>query len=225
MRNMKRKKLAIGAAALLCSPLAFSANIIDSIYGAGAGSFEIPGHTGPLFVTVDTSSSDLTGWTVNTTSIDWAKATVWNPSDGNYSIDLNGTPGGPGGIQTVIPTTTGTTYRVTFDIAAFTAPGNTTNPKTFETSAAGVTTQFSLTTADNYGLPFNLPLNVTWTSRSFEFVAVDIMSTVSFVSTVATDGAGVLLDNVSIEAVPEPGSTAIAAIGVTLAALRRRRRK
>jgi choice-of-anchor C domain-containing protein len=204
---MKRTNLAIAAAVLLSSPLAFSANIIDAFYGVGAGSFEIPGHTGPLFVTVNTSSSDLTGWTVNTTSVDWAKSTVWNPSEGNYSIDLNGTPGGPGGLQTVIPTTAGTTYKVTFDIAAYTAPGSTTNPKTFETTAAGVTTQFSLSTSDNYGLPFNLPLNVTWTSRSFEFVAVDVMSTVSFVSTVASEPAGVLLDNVAIVAVPEPGST------------------
>jgi len=222
MHNKKRMKLAIGAAALICSPLAFSANIIDSIYGVGAGSFEIPGHDGPLFKTVENSSTEIIGWTVNTTNIDWAKAAVWNPSQGDYSIDLNGTPGGPGGIQTVIPTTVGTTYRVTFDIGAFIASGNTTNPKTFETSAAGVTTQFSLSTTDTF---VTLPLSVTWTSRTFDFVAIATSSTVSFVSTVATESAGILLDNVSVVAIPEPGSMTIAALWLTLASLRRRRSK
>lgn len=220
---MKRKNFLFAVSTFLSTPCAFSANIIDIQYGAGAGSFELPGHTGPLFVTLETNSSDISGWTVNTTNIDWAKATAWNPSDGNYSIDLNGSPGGPGGVQTIVPTTVGTTYRVTFDIAAFTAPGSTTNPKTFETTAAGVTTQFSLTTTDNYSLPFDLPLTVTWSTRSFDFVANSSSSTVSFVSTVPTESAGILLDNVSIEAVPEPGSTAIAGIGVAVLVLRRRR--
>jgi choice-of-anchor C domain-containing protein len=220
---MNLKKILVIVPAVLCSPAVFAANILDSIYGIGAGSFEIPGYTGPLYLTLANGSNYIRGWTVNTTNIDLVDYQVWTPSDGQNSIDMNGTPGGPGGIQTVITTTIGATYRVTFDIAGFTSPDNLTNPKTMETTAAGVTTQFSLTTTDSFSQPFSLPLAVTWHTRTFDFVATSSSSIVSFVSTVSTDGSGMLLDNVSIEAVPEPSTMAIIGLGATVFALRRRR--
>jgi choice-of-anchor C domain-containing protein len=220
---MNLKKILVIFPAILCSPAVFAANILDSIYGIGAGSFEIPGYTGPLYLTLANGSNYIRGWTVNTSNIDLVDYQVWTPSNGQNSIDMNGTPGGPGGIETMITTTIGATYRVTFDIAGFTSPDNLTNPKTMETTAAGVTTQFSLTTTDSFSQPFALPLAVTWHTRTFDFVATSSSSIVSFVSTVSTDGSGMLLDNVSIEAVPEPSTMAIIGLGTAGFALRRRR--
>lgn len=210
-------------------PLAFStpaspaANIIDATYGVGAGSFEIPGYIGPLFLTLNNGSNYITGWTVNYSNIDLVPNTIWNPSLGANSIDMNGTPGGPGGIQTVIPTTVGTTYRVAFDIAAFTATDNMTNPKTMDVTADGVTSSFSLSTTTHYDVPLTLPLAVNWQSRTLEFIASTTSTTISFTSTTATDGSAMLLDNVVVQAVPEPAASLLMLGGGALLTLRRRR--
>ncbi|MEO5713742.1 MAG: choice-of-anchor C family protein [Luteolibacter sp.] len=220
---MKPAKLLLITSVMLAAPSARAANIIDSIYGVGAGSFELPGFTGPTFATYASGSTAITGWTVNTVNIDWVKNSVWNASNGSYSLDMNGTPGGPGGIQTVITTTIGSTYRVSFDIAGYLTAGSNTNPKVMKTVAAGITTIHYLTATQSYTQPFALPLAVTWSTRTFDFVATSTSSTVSFVSLVAGDGSAMLLDNVSIEAVPEPGATALVGAGAFCLILRRRR--
>lgn len=213
---------------LIGAPAGFAANIIDSIHGVGAGSFETPGHSDPLYVTFGPGATDITGWIVDPTTIDWVKDSVWNASDGNYSIDLNGSPSGIGGIHTVIPTTAGASYRVTFDIAAFNAPGSATDPKTMEVTAAGTTTEFSLAASHSYSVPFSLPLTVTWQQRTLEFIATSSSSTLGFASTVAGDGSAMLLDNVAVEQVvvaPEPTVPLLAAIGALASCgLRRRSR-
>lgn len=210
--------------AMLWTPVALAANLIDSIYGLGAGSFELSGHSDPRFITLEDGSTLIPGWTVNTVNIDWVKQSVWNPSSGGYSIDMNGTPGGPGGIQTVVPTTIGTTYRVTFDIAGYNDETSSTNPKSIETTAGGDTLQFTLFSNDNYVHPLSLPLTVTWSSRSFDFVAISSSSVVSFRSLVPSDPSAMILDNVSIEAVPEPSAAVLVGITACSLVFRRRRR-
>jgi len=220
---MKIAKLLFVTFVMLVPPSVRAANIIDSIYGIGAGSFEVPGFSGPTFVTYAAGSTAITGWTVNTLNIDWVKNSVWNASNGSYSIDMNGTPGGPGGLETVIPTTIGSTYRVTFDIAGYLTAGSNTNPKVMKSVAGGITTIYNLTATQSYNQPFSLPLAVNWSTRSFDFVATSMSSKVSFVSLVANDGSAMLLDNVSIEAVPEPGAAALLGAGAFCLILRRRR--
>ncbi|MEO5716293.1 MAG: DUF642 domain-containing protein [Luteolibacter sp.] len=219
---------------VICLPAARAANIIDTIYGIGAGSFELPGHNGPTFLTYQEGSMAINGWTVNTVNIDWVKDSVWNASDGHYSLDMNGTnlpngtPSSPGGIQTVIPTTLGSTYRVTFDISGFVSAGNTSNPKTMDVTAGGVINSFSLSFIDPgpsvYTGALVTPLSLSWSTRTFEFTATGSSSIVSFLSTVSNgDGSAMLLDNVVIEAVPEPSSLVLLA-GAALGFTMRRRR-
>ena len=220
---MNLRKLFFALPLAFSTPAAPAANIIDATYGVGAGSFEIPGYIGPLFLTLNSGSNYITGWTVNYSNIDLVPNTIWNPALGANSIDMNGTPGGPGGIQTVIPTTVGTTYRVTFDIAAFTATDNMTNPKTMDVTADGVTSSFSLSTTTHYDIPLTLPLSVNWQSRTLEFIASTTSTTISFKSTTATDGSAMLLDNVVVQAVPEPAASLLMLGGGALLTLRRRR--
>ncbi|MCB1129870.1 MAG: DUF642 domain-containing protein [Verrucomicrobiae bacterium] len=213
--------LSLGAVGLASS--ARAANIIDSIYGVGAGSFELPGHGAAQYETLASGDTDISGWIVDPTTIDWVKDSVWNASDGSYSIDLNGSPSGIGGIHTVIPTTAGTTYRVTFDIAAFNAPGSATDPKTMDVNAGGTSTSFSLAASHSYSVPFSLPLVVTWHSHFVEFTATGSSATIGFLSTVPGDGSAMLLDNVSVEAVPETSGALLAALGLLVPLMVRRR--
>lgn len=213
----------LAACGMFSGSTGFAANIIDSIYGIGAGSFELPGHAHAQYVTLSSGSTAMTGWTVDPTTIDWVKVSVWNASQGDYSLDLNGSPSGIGGVSTIIPTTEGTTYRITFDIAAYTAPGSGTNPKTMEVSASGTTTSFSLTTTHHYTTPFALPLTVTWEERTMEFVATGPSTTISFKSTVPADQSAMLLDNVAVVAVPEPSAALVAALGLLAPLVIRRR--
>lgn len=216
---------------LLCASAASGASVIDSIYGNGAGSFEIPDPNIAYYENYGTGSTDLTGWTVGSGSVDWVRNTVWNASHGNYSIDMNGTvpPGDPpsvGSIFTMFSTTIGASYRVTFDIAGFLTDGNMANPKGIDVNAAGVTTHFSLTTTDLFPPPLNLPLTVTWSTRVFEFTATQATTTLTFTSTITSDHSGMLLDNVAVEAVqpvPEPSAAALVLFAACGYAGRRRR--
>lgn len=76
---------------MFCLPLADAANIIDSIYDIGAGSFENPDPNLTNFATLEQGSTDITAWTVGQGSIDWVRSNIWTAADGSYSLDMNGT--------------------------------------------------------------------------------------------------------------------------------------
>ena len=226
---MKIRLFVISTLSLCLCSTAFSANLIDLQYGAGAGSFELPGHSNSQYVTLPGGSAVIMGWTVGGASIDWVKTSVWVSSQGTYSLDMNGTapiptdPPQVGSISTNINTTVGYTYRVTFDISGYNSYGNTTNPKQMSVSAGLVLQTFSLTSNYNGS---TLPLALTWETRSFDFVAQPgSSSTINFQSLITNNTSGMLLDNVRVElvAVPEPTSVALGLGALGLAAFRRRR--
>ena len=82
-------------------------------------------------------------WVVVSGNIDWLLNSVWVPSDGIRSIDLNGS--GPGAINQTFDTVPGTEYTVLFDMA-----GNTHSIRiyTMKVSAAGQSREY---TFDNFG--------------------------------------------------------------------------
>jgi choice-of-anchor C domain-containing protein len=226
---MKFRLFVFSALTLGFCSAAFSANLIDLQYGAGAGSFELPGHNNSQYVTLPGGSAVIMGWTVGGASIDWVKTSVWVSSQGTYSLDMNGTAPVPtdppqiGSISTNINTTASYTYRVTFDISGYNSYGNTTNPKQMSVSAGLVLQTFSLTSTYNDS---TLPLALTWETRSFDFVAqAGTSSAINFQSLITNNTSGMLLDNVRVElvAVPEASSAALGLCAVGLAAFRRRR--
>lgn len=234
---MQLKSLSIIAGPLLCAFPAQGANIIDSIYGTGAGSFEIPNPNLPTYVDLPTGSTDITGWTVGSGSVDWVRNTVWSASHGEYSIDMNGTapsgdPPSVGSIGTLISTTIGTTYSISFDITGYLGFNNPTNPKELELSVKAVdllnvateisntTHQFTATNNSN-----STPLLLDWVTRTVNFVATQSQTSLTFTSKTTNNHSGMLLDNVRIETiqlVPEPSAAALGSIAAFIL-LRRRR--
>jgi hypothetical protein len=99
-------------------PSAASANIIDTTYGAGAGSFELGGQSGAAFDSLATGSTVITGWTVGGPGdgVDWLSQPSFNASAGNLSADLQSSFASS--ISTVISTVIGQTYQLTFDATA-----------------------------------------------------------------------------------------------------------
>lgn len=233
-----KHSLSLTVVGLLCSaPFASAANIIDSIYGIGAGSFEIPDPGIDDYDTFTAGSTAMAGWTVGQASIDWVHQSIWTSSDGKYSLDMNGTdftgPDAPevGSVYTVIPTTAGSTYLISFDVSGYLNFGNPTNPKEMDVSVEAVNISNMLTEIHREQVQFTatnnsstLPLVLDWSTRSFTFVATEANTRISFISKVTNNRSGMILDNVSVELVPEPGSTALlGAAGLLLLSRRSRR--
>ncbi len=120
----------------LAAPFAFAAilaaGIADPVDTAHAvsvvnGSFELGTDPGGSFLTVNAGESSITGWTVDSGSVDYIGG-YWAASDGLRSIDMNGLTTGSIS-QTITGLTIGQQYRVSFDLA-----GNTDFGPTVKTS-------------------------------------------------------------------------------------------
>lgn len=183
------------------------------------GSFEIGPNpnVGPGFITLGTGNSSITGWTVTGGSIDYI-GSYWMAQDGSRSIDLAGTSLGTL-TQTLTDTIVGQRYAVDFWVSKNPDGGAATRTGTF--SAGGQTFNFS------YAVP-NSRTNMNWQLETFEFIASSTMTDLSFAADASAGCCfGPALDNVSIDAVPEPATWAMMIGGFALVggALRSARRR
>ena len=198
------KTLLTGAVLAALSPFTMAASFTN-------GGFESSTFSGS-FATYWAGSLDLTGWTIEEGSVDLIN-NYWQPSSGDYSLDLSGN--GDGVISQAFDTVVGTTYTVSFDMA-----GNPDDSDKVKTVQVGLSQQ-PLYTFNTTG---RTRTDMGWVTQSFTFTAVATSSTLHFAS-VQDSAYGVALDNISVTAVPEPETYAMRLAGLGLIGTLARRRK
>lgn len=188
-------------AALL--PAGASANLVVN------GSFEDGLIANDGFRTVPSGDTFLTGWTVLGTSVDIVSGPNRFPAaDGNQSVDLAGTPG-PGGVSQMIATSIGQAYTVRFALSR--------NDEGGVEADKDVDFMFGGHSENLLG-----PVMGSWTYFERVIVATAASTELRF----SSDNAGFfggLVDDVSVEAVPEPASMAALTLGAAGLLVRRRR--
>ena len=208
------RSLALSAVALATFlPATASATLITN------GSFESHSPAIGGFAVVAVGSSQLTGWEVFDGSIDVLSIGTWDPSDGNYSIDLDGAVGDAGGVRQTFATTAGTTYEVRFDLAGNVATAPPTL-KQMRVSADGQSAEFS------FDITGQGVRNMGWTEIVWTLVADDASATLAFESIADeiggfTPGWGAAIDNVRAVALPEPAALPLLALGALALGARR----
>ncbi|MBS1718274.1 MAG: DUF642 domain-containing protein [Armatimonadetes bacterium] len=180
------------------------------------GSFESGAFVGDAFGDMQLlgGSTTITGWTVMGDEIAWVKNGNFDnitASDGVMSLDLAGyaNSGSQGGVQQSFATVVNQQYLVSLDLGTFsTAWGNT----RITVDAAGQNQSFT-----------EVPNGTQrWDTHTWLFTANSTTTTLSIFETNPTGSIYNGLDNISVEAVPEPAS--MVALGVGVAAMIRRRR-
>lgn len=217
---------ALLALAGLCATLpAQAANLIDTTYGAGVGSFEVGTFTRRglegfnNFQTLNNGDTQLTGWQVGGVGVDWLQTPDYGASHGVHAVDLGWYIGGAGSVSISLPTINGATYSLTFDAAA--VPGNPTYDNRGTVTAGSLSANFAPSFSAN--LDF---MGQVFHAQSFSFTAQGTTTTLVLAADVAGTSYGPVVDNVVVEfvsaPVPEPATWLLWTGG--LAVMLRRRR-
>jgi Protein of unknown function (DUF642)/PEP-CTERM motif len=170
------------------------------------GSFElgnfVPSEPGSMLLSA--GALDITGWSVINGGLAWDGPS--NPygltaSAGSYFLDLTGDyDHSPyGGVQQTIATTIGGQYQLTFDIGSSTAYDNNGGliPVSIQANAGASSGTFTTATPTSAS---------QWQAFSFNFTATSTTTLISLDGQASKNIQYIGLDNVDIEAVPEPGT-------------------
>lgn len=202
-----------------------NANIIDDIYGAGAGSFELGAfidNSGGGYMRLSPGSTTITGWTVGGPGggVDWTIAPAYRADTGVHAVDLRNLT--PSSIATVIPTNSGEVYQLTFGATSGGFPTNT----GLITAGSLVNQVFAAVIDTNTN-----PATQTFTPFTFLFTATESATTIQFTAQGGIGGRyGPVIDSVSVDlvsappptSVPEPSSMALLLLGSGALFVRRR---
>lgn len=190
---MKTKINHLLGAVLSLLVLTFTTNAATPLIVNGSfeeGSFAPDGNG---FMSLSPGSTAITGWRTFSGELAWGQFPVsdWPASDGNYFLDLTGyhdsTP--YGGIQQTLTTSSGTRYRITFDLSVNQDSPVSRGPITVRVEATGNSSQ-----EFTYDPPGT---GIQWGRFAYDFVAVGPSTELSFLGTFTAGGNTINLDNVS----------------------------
>jgi len=214
------------------------------------GGLELPSNT-PLnqynFLTLKPGDTTLTGWSITKGTVDvvpsaGAGTAYWENTEGNFSLDLVGTPG-VGGISQHVTTTAHTTYTLTFDFSVNPEVGffldESASTKILRVQA--VTSSGTILASQDYSDTAGTRTfqDMQWSNETFTFTAPGTGVTLKLTALTPTNlpsGAtaskiytGPVIDNLDLEPgggsqVPEPASLGLMGAGTTTLMLRRRRK-
>ena len=176
------------------------------------GGFESPGTFSGSFQTINAGSASLTGWSIDSGSIDLIN-TYWQSGSGNYSLDLNGNA--PASIsQTITDLTIGQQYRLSFLLAG--NPDGGPAAKSVGVSIGSNSQNFTFnTTGNSKG-------SMGWTGKSLDFTAGATSLVLRF-SALDAGPYGPALDDIAIAPIPLPAGAPLLLAGLGALALTRRR--
>ncbi len=185
------------------------------------GGFESPQVDPGSFIVIQADQVSLPNWQVTETSVDvvhqgYLTATA---AEGFQFLDLDGSPG-PGGISQELATLAGVTYELTFQYADNFLSERATSFALVRLSDQLGDVMAPVTISHNSSVPGNL----NWSAYSTTFTATHSATTLRFSSLNQNASGGILLDNVSVVAVPEPSSLALVAASVACWGICLRRR-
>jgi choice-of-anchor C domain-containing protein len=155
------------------------------------GSFESGDNPGSFLPIAAVNNTVIDGWTVSSGNVDYI-GTYWASSEGDRSIDLTGSDGSAGAISQTLTTVVGHTYAVTFDLAG--NPDGGPAVKSLNVDAGGLPTLY---TFDTTGHSTGSAASMGWTSKTFNFTATGVSTTLRFAS-LDTGFFGPALDNVVV---------------------------
>jgi len=183
------------------------------------GSFELGTlvNDGNHAQTFSAGPTNITGWTAVGRQVTWIDA--GNPffltaQDGDRFLDLTAyLTGAPfGGVTQTIPTSPGEEYELSFYLGSYTQRWGG-PPISILASAGGDTETFTVAATSTTS---------TWTPFSMLFTATSANTAITLTGAAGVQYIG--LDNVAVNAVPEPDVYAIVAAGLALLGLMSRRR-
>lgn len=154
--------------------------------------------------------SNLTGWTGGAYGVELRDAIAGTAYDGGNFIELDTTANSS--ISQTFATNVGQTYLLSFVYAA--------RPDNKGAASDGI----SWSAGNMSNVAFGQDTNTAWTMMSASFVATGTSTTLSFKAMGTSDSFGTSLDDVSVTAVPEPGSLALLGAGFSALAWTARRR-
>jgi len=177
---------------------------VPVVYAQSATSLVVNGgfEEGPpvrTFLNLPAGNTSLPGWVVTGEGVDYVAEAYWISSRSARAIDLDGSarsaktpPYVQGGIAQTFPTTVGTRYRVTFDLAG--NPNQLPRVKPLRVSAAGETADFTFDATGKTGRTMG------WTPKSWAFMATSTSTTLEFRSLTVSPqtGFGAAIDNVVV---------------------------